>query len=204
MPAARQRSRSPLIACAVIAMILVRSPVSISRARIAAVASKPPISGICTSIRITSNRVRAAASTAWRPSATTVTSCPRLESRPTATRWLTMVSSATRMRSADGAAIARGSGAADLAALRELQRVADQVRDDLPQPQRIADDRSRQVGRGVDGERELLLRRLICERPHRLLQEIGRRERHALDLQLARLDLREVQDVLQDLQPRFR
>ena len=52
MPAARHRSRSPDIACAVNAMIGTWPPVSRSRARIAAVASSPPISGIWTSIRI--------------------------------------------------------------------------------------------------------------------------------------------------------
>ena len=55
MPAARQRSRSPVIACAVIATIGTCAPVSRSRSRMAAVASRPPISGIWTSMRIASN-----------------------------------------------------------------------------------------------------------------------------------------------------
>ena len=55
MPAARQRSRSPFMAWAVMAMIGVWAPVAASRARMAAVASKPSISGICTSISTTSN-----------------------------------------------------------------------------------------------------------------------------------------------------
>ena len=55
MPAARQRSRSPFMAWAVMAMIGMWPPVAASRARIAAVASNPSISGICTSIRTTSN-----------------------------------------------------------------------------------------------------------------------------------------------------
>ena len=60
MPAARHCSRSPAIACAVSAMIGMWPPVPRSRARMAAVASSPPISGICTSIRITSNGSAAA------------------------------------------------------------------------------------------------------------------------------------------------
>ncbi len=56
MPASRQRSRSPFIALAVMAMIGVcRFPVSRSFSRITLVASNPSISGICTSIRTTSN-----------------------------------------------------------------------------------------------------------------------------------------------------
>ena len=42
MPAARHRSRSPFMACAVMAMIRKCEPVSCSRSRIAAVASNPP------------------------------------------------------------------------------------------------------------------------------------------------------------------
>ena len=57
--AASHRSRSPFIACAVIAMIGRCWPALVSRARMAAVASKPPISGICTSISTTSNGCRA-------------------------------------------------------------------------------------------------------------------------------------------------
>ena len=53
MPAARHRSRSPTMVWAVRAMIGTRAmPGS---ARMAAVASKPSIPGICRSIRITSN-----------------------------------------------------------------------------------------------------------------------------------------------------
>ena len=55
MPAARQRSRSPFIAWAVMAMIGMAPCPTPRAARIAAVASKPSISGICTSISTTSN-----------------------------------------------------------------------------------------------------------------------------------------------------
>ena len=55
MPAARQRSASPFIAWAVRATIGTCRGVPRSRSRIAAVASKPSISGICTSISTRSN-----------------------------------------------------------------------------------------------------------------------------------------------------
>ena len=55
MPAARQRSRSPFMAWAVMAMIGRCRPVPFSSRRMRAVASKPSISGICTSISTRSN-----------------------------------------------------------------------------------------------------------------------------------------------------
>ena len=55
MPAARHCSRSPAIALAVSARIGVCRPVARSCSRMTAVASSPPISGICTSIRMMSN-----------------------------------------------------------------------------------------------------------------------------------------------------
>ena len=61
-------------------------PLSRSRARIAAVASNPPISGICTSISTRSNVSLARASNASRPLFTTVTWWPRRDSKPSATR----------------------------------------------------------------------------------------------------------------------
>ena len=56
MPAARQRSRSPCIACAVSATIGTCAPVPRLARADRSVASKPLISGICTSISTTSNR----------------------------------------------------------------------------------------------------------------------------------------------------
>ena len=52
MPAARQRSRSPFMAWAVKATMGTWPPVAFSRSRMAAVAAKPSISGICMSMRI--------------------------------------------------------------------------------------------------------------------------------------------------------
>ena len=76
MPASRYRSRSPCMACAVSATIGRCVPEARSASRIAAVASSPPITGICTSISTRSNVPRpdrsSAASAAW-PSAATST-----------------------------------------------------------------------------------------------------------------------------------
>ena len=55
MPAARQRSRSPAVACAVTATIgVVASGPPVLGLRIAAAASKPSMPGIWTSMRMTS------------------------------------------------------------------------------------------------------------------------------------------------------
>ena len=62
----------------------------------AAVASKPPISGICTSISTRSKVSRSSAASASRPLLATVTAWPRLrEQLRRATRWLTTLSSAS-------------------------------------------------------------------------------------------------------------
>ena len=101
MPAARQRSRSPAMACAVMATIGVRRPVAGSASRMRRVASKPSISGICTSIRMRSKSARrAAASTASRPFIAWVSECPRFSRMPVASARLITLSSASRMRSA--------------------------------------------------------------------------------------------------------
>lgn len=53
--------------------------------------------GIMTSIKIKSNRPERQASTAFSPSATTVTVCPPFSSMSSATFWFTGLSSASRM-----------------------------------------------------------------------------------------------------------
>ena len=73
MPAARHRSRSLVIACAVIATMRMCWPVSRSRCRIATVASRPPMTGICRSISTRSKVSRSSRASASRPFWATVT-----------------------------------------------------------------------------------------------------------------------------------
>jgi hypothetical protein len=82
----------------------------------------------------------------------------------------------------------------------ELDRVADQVGEDLLEPQRVADQRQRRVavdqahqfqllgvgGRGEDGQG--------------VLQQVAQVERDMVEHQLAGLDLREVEDLVDDPQ----
>ena len=107
---ARQRSRSPFMAWAVIAMIGSVASVARPRAsRIAAVASKPSISGICTSIRTRSNRSRLSASTRLRcrSPATTTRGRPLPAAAPPDC-WFTGLSSASRTCAAAARAAAIG------------------------------------------------------------------------------------------------
>ena len=96
----------------------------------AAVASSPPISGIWTSISTTSKAPHSTAASASRPLLATVVSCPRFERSPTATRWLTTLSSASstlsertgrpewRSSEAAGSAFERPSSARQMAVYR--------------------------------------------------------------------------------------
>ena len=86
----------------------------------------------------------------------------------------------------------------------ELDGVADQVGEHLPQPDRVADDAGRHVGRDVGDQLEALLVRAAAPAACSVSSTTSReRERHRLELQLARLDLREVEDVVEDRQQRL-
>src|SRR6266516_3643453 len=95
MPRSRHRSRSPLRACAVSAMIGSVRPAG--SARMASVAANPSISGIWMSMSTTSYVRAPTASTASRPLLTMSTWCPRFRSIAVATCWLTGLSSASRI-----------------------------------------------------------------------------------------------------------
>ena len=92
----------------------------------------------------------------------------------------------------------------DLARFRELQGVADQVHNDLAQPPRIATHRRGYVRRHVIGQLDALLMGARGEGAHRLVQGVAQVEVHPLQVQLARLDLGEVQDVVDQRQQRVR
>ena len=93
-------------------------------------------------------------------------------------------------------------GDEDVAALGELERVADQVGQDLLHPRRIADDAGRHLRVDVANELEPLLVRAQRERLERVGNRRARRERHRFELELARFDLREVENVVEDRQQR--
>ena len=97
----------------------------------------------------------------------------------------------------------RIDGHHDVAFVGELDGIADQVREHLPQAHRIADERRRDLRRDVGHDLEPLLVRAKGERTDRIGDQIAEIERDGFELELARLDLREVQNVVQDLQQRI-
>ena len=87
----------------------------------------------------------------------------------------------------------------DLAALGELDRVADQVDQDLAQPARIADERVGHVGAMWQASSSPFSSARSGERLDRVRRRRrGGRTAMRLELELARLDLREVEDVVDD------
>ena len=99
-----------------------------------------------------------------------------------------------------GVAIDRGRLHDDqyFAALGELDGIAHQVGQHLRQPAWIADEQVGHVGADVAGQLEILLLRPQGQRLQRVLHRVAQPEWQAFQLELARLDLREVQDVADD------
>ena len=124
------------MALAVSATIGVRArPSRASSSRIVRTAVGPSITGICTSIRITSHRPARQASRAWAPSETITGSMPAWCSRVCSTSWLIRLSSAASTRSGGRASCGPAWGAAgadtDPASARAMGRRATKV---LPSP----------------------------------------------------------------------
>ena len=87
---------------------------------------------------------------------------------------------------------------------RELHRITDQIHENLPQPSDIADKNFRDGILHVVGEIDFFLRRLHRQQLQRLLDASMNLKRMMLQFQLARFDLREVEDVVDDREQRVR
>ena len=106
-----------------------------------------------------------------------------------------------------GAAFAQRLGAgADhgAAALGELQRIAQQVEQDLAHPGRIADQRVGRAGRRGGHQRQALALGLRAQRGDDAVDQAGQRERRFLELEPAGLDLGEIEQIVDDPQQRLR
>ena len=91
----------------------------------------------------------------------------------------------------------------DRAPLRELERIPDQVQDDLAQAAGIPDERVGRVPGDVDRELQPLLVGTEGERLQRVAQgRTGAEKLGGVQLELARLDLREIEDVVDDVEER--
>ena len=78
----------------------------------------------------------------------------------------------------------------------------EQVEQDLAQPRHVADDRRRHVALEHVGDVEVLLRRARADEVERRLDALAQVERLRLDVHAPGLDLREVEDVVDDGQQR--
>ncbi len=92
----------------------------------------------------------------------------------------------------------------DLARAGELHRVADEVDHDLAEPHRVADQRLGHARVDVVGDLQALLVRGVRQHPHRLGQGVVEAEGDALQRELLRFDLREIEDVVDDEEERVR
>src|SRR5579863_5107386 len=83
-----------------------------------------------------------------------------------------------------------------LAALSELDGIAQQVDDDLPEAAWITDDPFANVRPNMAGQLQALLLRPEREQPHRILQRLAQVEFDVFQIELPFLNLGEVQNVI--------
>ena len=91
----------------------------------------------------------------------------------------------------------------DLTLLRELDRVSDQVHQDLTEARRIPAHRAGHFGRDLRQELEMLFARSDREQARRRVRDLRDIEGNRFELEMFRLDLRIVEDVIQDHEQRF-
>src|SRR5262249_4859112 len=88
----------------------------------------------------------------------------------------------------------------DFAALRELDRIARQVEQDLPQAPRVAPQPARRLGVNTADQFQPLDTGRLGEQADRLLDGGIQVEVYRFQLQLTGLDLREIEDVVEDVE----
>lgn len=86
------------------------------------------------------------------------------------------------------------------AAFGELDRVGKQVAQDLPEPGVVREQVDRYPGRRCDGEVETLLRGHRLERRLDVVEELLQRDALRIEVHLVGLDLRQVEDVVDQLE----
>ena len=91
----------------------------------------------------------------------------------------------------------------DFAALGELHRIADQVDDDLAETQGVADQRAGQLGWNLAAQLEPLGMGADGEWPQRVDETVAQIEVGRRELELACLDLGEVEDVIDHAEQRI-
>jgi hypothetical protein len=91
----------------------------------------------------------------------------------------------------------------DFPTVGELDRVANQVDHDLPQPAHVAHHEVRHLRLHAAQQGEPLLVRPQRQCFHRIGETLAQREINGIELELPRLDLREVKDVVDDREERL-
>jgi hypothetical protein len=90
-----------------------------------------------------------------------------------------------------------------LALVGELDGVAHEVHEDLAEPPGVAEDRPRYLGKNAAAEFEPLLVAACSQQPHSVLDDVAEIEGRAVERQLAGLDLRGIEDVVDEGQQRL-
>ena len=107
-----------------------------------------------------------------------------------------------RTRRPVSVSLARGDAHGDLAERGELDRVGDQVGEDLPEAEAVAVDAQRRAALDERAQVEVLGAGVLGEHVDGRVDRLGEVELGALELELAGLDLRQVEDVVDDRQQR--
>ncbi len=91
----------------------------------------------------------------------------------------------------------------DFAAARELDGIADDVQEHLPEPSFVAEQGLGHIGRDVARQLDVLLGGAHAEQPRRIFHAVPEIEFGPLEIEPAGLDLGEVEHVIDDLEQRF-
>jgi hypothetical protein len=91
----------------------------------------------------------------------------------------------------------------NLSAGREFDGIADEVDEHLPQTRRVAEDAVGNAGVDIGNELELLAVGLHCQRLESAAKAVAEAELDLFQIELAGLDLREIEDVVDQRQQRF-
>src|SRR5580700_3120892 len=84
----------------------------------------------------------------------------------------------------------------DLAAFCELDRVTHEIRDHLPEPDRVSEDVVRYLRIHVDQQFQMFLVRLQRQRPYHSLEVVAKIKIDGVQIEFARFDFGEVQNIV--------
>ena len=98
--------------------------------------------------------------------------------------------------------LANGDIQFDVASFGELDGIVDQIDQNLPQTQRIANQVVRHIWSHMNQELQTLFMGLESHHGHHIAEHVIQPERYVLDDQFVRLDFREVENIVDDAEQR--